>query len=72
MDDKHSNMLWQLMQSIGAGGQVNDDTGPLPQPQFEHSLMSLRPLMSPKQQALIDLMIKLQEIKQLLHEIQQG
>ena len=69
MDDKHSAMLWQLMQSMGAHTQ--EDSGAIAEPlPFEHNLMSLRPLMPPKQQKLLDLMIKMQEVKTLIHEIQ--
>ena len=71
MDDRQSAMLWQLMQSLNGGSQPHDDADPLSSEQLEHSLMSLRSLMSPKQQAVIDLMIKIQEVRALLHEIQQ-
>jgi len=69
MDDRQSAMLWQLMQSLGAHTediQPEHTTGPEP---LEHSLLSLRPLMSPKQQLVIDMVIKMQEMKALLDEI---
>jgi len=68
MDDRHSAMLWQMMQSLGANTQEDHST-PAEPPTFEHTLLSLRPLMSPKQQRIIDLMIKIQEVKELLNEI---
>jgi len=67
MDDRNSAMLWHLMQNLSSSPQEEQVTEP---PQFEQSLISLRPLMSPKQQRVIDLMIKLQEVKALLHEMQ--
>ncbi|MCL2572779.1 MAG: hypothetical protein FWE11_10295 [Defluviitaleaceae bacterium] len=65
----NSAMLWQLMQSLSGGtseeqAHIQEQTG------FEHTLLSLRPLMPPKQQRIIDLMIKMQEVKALMHEIQ--
>ena len=68
MDDRQSAMLWQLMQSLGTQTQE----GPILQaeePQFEHTLLSLRPLLQPRQQKILDLMIKLQEAKALVNEI---
>jgi len=73
MDDKHSAILWQLMQSFGSANLTQEDAPDqlgAGQPQLEHTLQSLKPLMSPKQQLLIDLMTKMQEIKILMHEIQ--
>ena len=69
MDDRHSAMLWQLMQGLSAqpGGANN-----APPPTFEHTLASLRPLLSPKQQKIIDLMTKMNEVKVLLQEIQES
>ena len=69
MDDRNFAMIWQLMQGMGANnneGQANM-AGP---PTFENSLLSLKPLLSPKQQRVIDLMIKMQEVKALIDEIQ--
>ena len=70
MDDRQSAMLWQLMQSLGTQTQE----GPILQtdePPFEHTLLSLRPLLQPRQQKILDLMIKLQEVKALISEIYQ-
>jgi len=65
MDDRHSALLWQLMQSLTQEGQ-----GALSEPTtFEHTLLSLKPLMPARQQLVIDLMIKLQEIKALIGEL---
>ena len=65
-----SAMLWQLMQSLNA----NTQESPAPHaegPNFEHTLMSLRPLLAPRQQKILDLMIKLQEVKMLMDELHQ-
>ena len=70
MDDKQSAMLWQLMQSLGTPTQENHSI--LTEPPFEHTLISLKPLMAPKQQKIIDLLIKLQEVKLLMEELQAG
>lgn len=66
MDDKHA-LLWQLVQSLG-----NNHTEEPPQESTypDHYLLTLRPLMPPRQQRIIDLMIKFQEIKALMDEIQ--
>ena len=66
--DNTSAMLWQLMQSMNT--QTQDNQAPH-EPQFEHTLMSLRPLLAPKQQKVLDLMIKLQELRALVDEINQ-
>ena len=87
MDDKHSAMLWQMMQSLGS--QTQDDNSAPAEPGYsdnfdtvpeEHQnhtnnpqidmLLSLRSLMSPRQQKLIDLMIKMQEMKVLISELE--
>ena len=68
MDDKQSAMLWQLMQSLNTHTQ---ESPAQQEPHFEHTLMSLRPLLQPRQQKILDLMIKLQEVKALINEIQQ-
>ena len=72
MDDRQSAMLWQLMQGLTGGSQPHDGPDPSPAGQLENSLMSLKPLMTPKQQAIIDLMTKIQEVRALLQEIQQS
>ena len=69
MDDRHSAMLWQLMQSLSANTHDDHNVQPEQSP-FEHTLMSLRPLMSPKQQKIIDLITKIHEVKALMLEIQ--
>jgi len=66
MDDKHSAMLWQLMQSL----TQDDQNAFTEQSAFEHTLLSLKPLMPPRQQLVIDLMIKMQEMKTLIGELQ--
>ncbi|MCL2362326.1 MAG: hypothetical protein FWC73_11010 [Defluviitaleaceae bacterium] len=65
MDDKHA-MLWQLVQSLGHHHPEGHTPEP---PQAEHYLLTLRPLMPPRQQRIIDLMIKFQELKTLIDEI---
>jgi len=70
MDDRQSAMLWQLMQNLGTQPQ-GSPTPHAEESQFEHTLLSLRPLLSSKQQKILDLMIKLQEVKTLIHEINQ-
>jgi len=73
MDDRQSAILWQLMQGLGphAGGNHPPDehTDTAEPPPLEHTQMSLRPLMSPKQQCIIDLMVKMQEMRDLIDEI---
>ena len=68
MDERHSAMLWQLMQSL-APTQDNQSAHAEP-PALEHTLLSLKPLMPPRQQLVIDLMIKMQEVKTLINELQ--
>ena len=70
MDDRQSAMLWQLMQSLTAQSQESPAT-PVEEPILEHNLLSLRPLLPPKQQKILDLMIKMQEVKSLFNEIYQ-
>ena len=69
MDDRHSAMLWQMMQSLSANTQ-EDNSVPTEPPTFENMLLPLKPLMSPKQQKIMDLMIKMHEIRALISEIQ--
>jgi len=69
MDDKHSNMLWQMMQSLSANTQ-EDQNIPTGQPTIESTLLSLKSLLPPKQQKIIELMVKMQELKALINEIQ--
>jgi len=67
MDDRHSAILWQLIQSLQAQDNQSSMAEPMP---FEHTLLTLKPLMSPRQQRIIDLMIKMQEMQTLIEEIQ--
>jgi len=64
-----SALLLQLMQSLNTHPQ--EDPILTEPPPFEHTLLSLKPLMPPRQQRIIDLMIKMQELKALLYEIQE-
>ena len=61
-----SAILLQLLQSLGVPSEPNAEEN-----QFEHSLMSLRPLLTPRQQKILDLMVKMQEVRALLDEINQ-
>ena len=75
MDDRQSALLWQLMQGIGAPAPADDghgfDSASYAQPApMEHTLLALRPLMQPRQQRMIDLMIKMQEVAALMTELQ--
>jgi len=68
MDERQTAMLWQLMQSLNSqlpGHDVHTNDAPL-----ENTLLAIRPFLQPKQQMIIDLMAKLQEVKQLMDEIQ--
>ena len=66
MDDKHSALLWQLMQNLN----TQEDHNIAQEPQsFEQLLLSLKPLMSPKQQMIIDLVVKMNEVKAILWEL---
>ena len=73
MDDRHSAMLWQMMQNLGGstqGGNTPDDQDTSEHSPLEHNLLTLRQLMPPRQQKIVDLMIKIQEVKALINEIQ--
>jgi len=68
MDDRQSALLWQLMQSLNTqlpGQDLHTNEAPM-----ENTLLAIRPFLQPKQQMIIDLMAKLQEVKQLMDEIQ--
>jgi len=65
--DNTSAMLWQLMQSMNT--QTQDNAAHITGAQLGHNLMSLRPLLAPKQQKILDLIIKLQEASAILDEI---
>ena len=67
MEDRQSALLWQLMQSLGA--QPQESSHNPEELTLEHTLAQLRPLLTPKQQKMLDLMTKMQEIKELLDEI---
>ena len=69
MDDRHSAILWQLMQSFSTHSQENQHLNNPGGPLHEYNLLSLRPLMPPKQQLIIDLLVKMQELKALMDEI---
>jgi len=72
MDDRQSAILWQLMQSLNTNSQANSQDSPHPEepPSFESTLLTLRHLMSPKQQKIIDLMTKMQELQTLIKDLQ--
>jgi len=66
MDDK-SALLLQLMQSLGTLG--GNHSPHAEEPSLENMLMNLRPLLTPRQQKILDLMVKMQEVQALLDEI---
>ena len=74
MDDKKMALMWQMMQGLGNNPEQSNidygvnqgDTG------LRDSLLSIRPMLSLKQQKIIDLMIKFNEIKELMGEIHQS
>jgi len=69
MDDRHT-ILWQLMQSLGYTQESHHQSEHMTaHPPFEHGLLALKPLMPPKQQLIIDLMVKMQELRVLMDEI---
>ena len=68
MDDRHSAMLWQMMQSMSTNTQ-EDHITPAEPPTIENMLLSIRPMMSPRQQKIMDIMIKMQELRALINEI---
>jgi len=78
MDDRHSALLLQLMQSLGAPAHTHENSHVSESAQFtkadpaqvEHTLLALRPLLAPRQQRMIDLMVKMQEVAALMHDIQ--
>ena len=61
MDDKQSAIIMQLMQSLGASGSEDNS--------FEKVLIGLKPMLAPRQQKILELIIKMQEIQTLLDEI---
>ena len=67
MDNNQSAILWQLMQSLTNTQEA--PASPAEESRFEHNLLSLRPLLAPKQQKILDLLIKLQEVRALVNEI---
>jgi len=67
MDDRHA-MLWQLVQSLGHHPQEGHP--PEEPPHVDHYLLTLRPFMPPRQQRIIDLMMKFHELKAIMEEIQ--
>jgi len=69
MHNTQSSLLLQLMQSLN-GGMPEAPEPPIPlEPPFD-ILFKLRPMLSPKEQKFIDLMIKFHEIRVLIEEIQ--
>ena len=70
--DERNAMLWQLIQSLGHQMPEAQPAGhphQVEQAQPEHYLLTLRPLMPPRQQRIIDLMIKFQELRALIEEL---
>jgi len=68
MHNTQSSLLLQLMQGLN-GGMLDSPEPPIPlDPPFD-ILFKLRPMLSPKEQKIVDLMIKFQEIRVLIDEI---
>jgi len=70
MHNTQSSLLWQLIQSINDENTPELPEPPIPQNQPFDILFKLRPVLSAKEQRYIDLIIKIQEIKILMDEIQ--
>ena len=77
MSDMKSNLLWQLMQSMGMSGidDIQADTPEIDSPHVTldppwDTILMLRPMLPPREQRIIDLLFKLQEAKKLFEEIQ--
>jgi len=66
-----SAIFMQLLQSLSESQTQESNFPNSEAPPFEHTLMSLRPLLAPKQQKVLDLMIKMQEVRALIDEISQ-
>ena len=78
------NLLWQLMQSMNLQSDsppespteapdpsVSPTPSEMPQlaPPFD-MLFVLRPMLPPREQRMIDIMVKMQELKMLIAEVQ--
>jgi len=59
MENMNSAMLLQLMQILSGDGHESP----------EMSLMALKPFMPPKMQLVMELMTKMQEVRELMDEI---
>ena len=69
LPEQEPGLLWQLMQSLSEGNLPDAPEPPIPlEPPFD-MLWKLRPVLSPKEQRYIDLMIKIFEIQVLMDEI---
>ena len=70
MHNEQSSLFLQLLQSLNEGDNIPVD------PQFAHlpspfnTLAKIRPMLPPREQLLIDLMIKFHEITVLMDKIQ--
>ena len=71
MHEMKANLLWQMMQNMGGGealpAEVQEFQIDLPPPL--DMLMSLRPMMPPREQRIIDLMVKFHELKTLIADL---
>ena len=77
MSDMKATLLWQLMQNMGIGGdfQFAADPPDVAEPHITldppwDTLLMLRPMLNLREQRMIDLLVKMQEIKAILEEIQ--
>ena len=81
MNDTQANLLWQMMQSMNVGGNYQNmqealqqfqdsQPPPVPLPSPLDTLYMMRAMLPLKEQRMIDLMVKIQELKLLMDEIQ--
>ena len=78
MDNMKEQLLWQIMQNIG--GATDEMPGNAMQDNIHHELtpewppswdaiMMFYPMLPPHEQRIIDLVVKLQEVQDLVAEI---
>jgi len=79
MNDMKANLIWQLMQNMGISGdhQFTPESQEMPEPYITldppwDMLLMIRPMLAPREQRMIDLLIKMQEMRILMDDIQSG
>ncbi|MCL2216811.1 MAG: hypothetical protein FWB91_07290 [Defluviitaleaceae bacterium] len=65
MHDMETNLMRQLVQSMGGGIPEISENADLPD-----ILQMFKPMLPPHEQRMVDLMLKLSEVKALMDEIQ--